>query len=161
MFRLLRGHLQLLQAVETPYPIEFNHLTRKKTYGALLQPTRCNNILQIKGLVLIPTTHDIQHPTQYTVNVKDTQSSGDEKHCCVFICFTSEYNAIYAERLQWTWLDIRKLSYMISVILPTYRLVLLIKTVLFVFIHNNSCEAAWDPIVCWHFVWFRFDRLVN
>jgi hypothetical protein len=20
-------------------------------------------------------------------------------------------------------------------------------------------EAAWDPIVCWHFIWFRFDRI--
>jgi hypothetical protein len=60
------------------------------------------------------------------------------KKTIVFLCFTSEYNTIHVERLQWTRFDIWKLSYMISVILPTYWLVLHINTVFICFYPYQS-----------------------
>jgi hypothetical protein len=59
----LQYSLKYLQTEKTPSSFESNHSTSIKTYGALLQPTRCNNNLRTKALGLTPTTHGIQHAT--------------------------------------------------------------------------------------------------
>jgi hypothetical protein len=155
--------LQFLQAVEPPYPFWIQPLNQQKD---LRSTTSTHTVQQHPpDQRTWSDPYDARYTARYVIHSECqghylTSIQWWRKTLLCF-CFRSKYNNIHAERLQRTRFDIRKPSYMISDILPTYRFVLHITTVLFVFIHNNFSEAPWDPIVCWHFIWFRFDRIVN
>jgi hypothetical protein len=137
-YRDLIYPLQFLQAVEKPYPFWIQPLTQHKNQ----QSTTSAHTLQQRppDQRTWSDPHDAQYTARYVTHSEcqghDLTSIQWWRKTLLCFSFTSECKTIPFERLQWTRFDIHvfKLSYVISVILLTYRLVLQIKTVFICFL---------------------------
>jgi hypothetical protein len=76
--------------------------------------------------------------------------SGEEKTILCFYSVTSEHNTdtTHAELPKVDTARRLQTQLMVPVIISTYLMFYTPKLVLFAFIHNQRCKAAWDRIVC-------------